>query len=294
MQDWYAEPLEEFFGKRKIKSITYGDLVEFRSAREAVKRVAPDPADRTKKIEVDRKTSTVNREMEWLRSIFLYAIRHEWLAKNPFNKGPETLIPKSEEESSSRIPSPEEEARILAVCIDHRAHLRPILIALKDTGLRKGALLSLAWRSVDLGEGLLEIPKGKVNKGRPEIIAMTARLKAELILLWQKSDKKSESKIFGGQKDFKKAYGTACRLAGVEDLHIHDWRHGYATDPMEANVEEQLALKATGHKNIETHMIYRNIDKRLAKVIAESLDALHAEREKTGSPDITDGNDFVS
>ena len=58
-------------------------------------------------------------------------------------------------------------------------------------------------------------------------------------------------------------------------------------------MEEQLALKAAGHKNIETHMIYRNIDKRLAKVIAESLDALHAEREKTGSPDVTDGNDAV-
>jgi integrase len=78
------------------------------------------------------------------------------------------------------------------------------------------------------------------------------------------------------------------------DLHAHDWRHGFATDLMEANVEEPLAMKATGHNNVETHHIYRNIDKRLAKVIADSLDKLHAEREKTGSDGVTDGTGFVS
>ena len=90
-------------------------------------------------------------------------------------------------------------------------------------------------------------------------------------------------------KDFKKAYTNACRLAGVEDLHIHDWRHGFATDLMEANVEEQLAMMATGHNNVETHHIYRNIDRRLAKMISDSLDRLHAERERAASIVVTDG-----
>jgi len=55
-------------------------------------------------------------------------------------------------------------------------------------------------------------------------------------------------------------------------------------------------MKATGHNNVETHHIYRNIDKRLAKVIADSLDRLHAEREKAGSEAeaVTDGTGFVS
>ena len=90
-------------------------------------------------------------------------------------------------------------------------------------------------------------------------------------------------------KDFKKAYTNACRLAGVEDLHIHDWRPGFATDLMEANVEEQLAMMATGHNNVETHHIYRNIDRRLAKIISDSLDRLHAERERAASIVVTDG-----
>jgi integrase len=249
--EWYSKPPEEYFGKRRIKTITYGDLKEFRAAREAV---------RHKTSEEPRKPATINREMEYLRQILLYAVRHEWLAKSPFHKGPETLIPKTDEESRNRIPSPEEEARILEWCTDlrswvarkreakgmteaqlaelvdadamerietgkgikdsdiskvaqvlgeppdvaekiargKRAHLRPILIALRDTGLRKSALLSLTWAQADLDEGFLQIPKGPRNKKRPPLIAMTDRLRDELSKLWQESDKKPTTKIFGG------------------------------------------------------------------------------------------------
>jgi hypothetical protein len=96
--NWYADPLIEHFGRQRIKTITYGDIQQFRAAREAVKREVRDPADPEKKIMVDRKPSTINRELEWLRTILLYAVRHEWLARNPFTKGPAPLIRKSEEE----------------------------------------------------------------------------------------------------------------------------------------------------------------------------------------------------
>lgn len=53
IREWYLAPLEEHFGKRKIKSITYGDLKEFRAAREAVPKKGTDEP---------RKPATINRE----------------------------------------------------------------------------------------------------------------------------------------------------------------------------------------------------------------------------------------
>jgi len=330
--EWYEKPIKEHFSKQRLKTITYGDLKEFKEKREAVRhKVTKEP----------RKPATINRELEFLREVLLYAIRHEWLAKNPFNKG-ETLIPKSEEESRHRIPSLEEEAAILEWCWNfetwirrkaeakgisghelaeaigaeamarieagkgikdadisavaltldepykaaweiargRRSHLRPILIALRDTGLRKSALLSLTWSQVDLAEGFLKIPKGPRNKKRPPLIAITDRLKEELLKLWEKSDRQPTSQIFGGIKDFKKAWGRICELAGVTDLHIHDWRHRHATDLAEGGVDERLALIALGHSNSETHAIYTNLDKRLAREIAEKLNKLHEDRER--------------
>jgi integrase len=91
--------------------------------------------------------------------------------------------------------------------------------------------------------------------------------------------KEPNEKIFGGVRDVKRAYNTACRIAGVSGLHLHDWRHGYATDMMEAGVEERLAMRAAGHTSADTHAIYTNVDERLALQIAERLNQLHRSRQ---------------
>ena len=275
---WYSDPLREYFASRRIISITYSDLKRFKAAREQVpKKGTDDP----------RAPKTINHELERLRAVFLYAVRHKWIPNNPFNEGEQALISKAEERSRYRIPSPEEEASILSYCVGLRAHLRPILISAKDTGLRKGALLSLTWSSVDIvvdDDGndtigdFLRVPEGNKYKRRPRAIGITARLKAELLLLWEKSDKQPTTSIFGGIQDPKRAYNKACELAGVKDLHFHDWRHGYATDMAEAGIEERIAMIATGHTSAETHAIYTNIDERLARMIASRLDQLHQSR----------------
>lgn len=260
---WYLDPLAEYFGQKRIRAITYGDLKRFKQSREEIKR-----ADG-----LDRKPATINRELEQLRAVLLLAVRHGWLLRNPFLGGP-PLIVKSEEERRDRVPTPFEEARMLAVCIPPREHLRPLIIATRDTGLRKSALLSLTWRDVDLEGGRLLIPRGNRYKRRPKVIAMTARLRAELERLRGEPDEP----VFGSIKDFKRSYKTACRLAGIEGLRFNDWRHGFATDLLEAGIPERLAMKAAGHANASTHAIYANLDERISRQIAEALDRLHAAR----------------
>jgi integrase len=182
-----------------------------------------------------------------------------------------------------------------------RSHLRPILIAAKDTGLRRGALLSLTWSMVGfkvedgqtvIGD-FIRIPKGPRNKKRPPAIGITARLREELSKLWQASDKNPTSQIFGGMHEIKRSYNTVCRIAGVVDLHFHDWRHGHATDMVEAGVEERLAMLASGHTNAETHAIYTNVDERIAREIARRLDDLHQKRQ-SGESAIVEANDFIN
>lgn len=152
---------------------------------------------------------------------------------------------------------------------------------------------------MDLDGGFLRIPEGNKLKNRPKVIAMTSRLKSELQRLREKWEKTAEEKrseyIFDGVKDIKRAYRTACRVAGVKGLRFHDWRHGFATDLMEAGVEERLAMRATGHTSAETHAIYTNVDERLARTIADRLDQLHERRQGRGA-DETDSasNNFIN
>ena len=274
---WYREPLETL-NERKIRSLTYADCKRFKEAREAVKRVIPNPDNSKEKIAVARKPATINRELEALRSVLLYAVRHGWLLRSPFTAGP-PLIRKSEEDIRQRIPTPEEEARLLAVCVPPRAHLRGLIIATRDTGLRRSALFALDWAMVDWTAGLLKVPKGNQYKRRPNLIGLTARLLAELRALWYARGCPESGAIFDQVKDFKRSYRTACRLAKITGLRFNDLRHGFSTDLMEADISKELAMKVSGHSNLDTHEIYRNVDPRLALRVAEALNKLHAERQ---------------
>src|SRR5262249_2036220 len=120
---------------------------------------------------------------------------------------------------------------------------------------------------------------------RPKAIGITARLKAEIELLFQQSDKKPETKVFRAIKDFKTAYRTACKLAGITGLRFNDWRHGFATDLMERGITVHLAMKLLGHTNPEVHDVYVNGDERLARQAAEALDNLHKSRQGNGFGD---------
>lgn len=276
LKSWYSDPLA-FFAGRKLRSLSYADCLHFKQVRQQVKRLVPDPANRKIKIEVERKPATINRELETLRSVLLYAVRHGWMDRNPMNAGP-VLIQKSEEDQRERLPTLDEEARLLSVCVPPREHLRGLILATRDTGLRRSALLALDWSMVDWINRLLNVPRGNRFKRRPRLIGLTDRLWEELRAMWMARSQPATGQIFTGAADFKRSYRTACRLAGVSGLRFNDLRHGFATDLMEAGVEERLAMKVAGHNNAKTHAIYTNVDERLALQVAAALNRLHQNR----------------
>lgn len=269
---WYLRPLDAFKG-RKIRSLTYADCARFRTLREQTPRTVRGYESKTL-----RKRATINRELEILRGVLLFAVRHGWLTRNPMAAGPNLII-KGEEEQRDRIPTPDEEERLLAVCVPPRAHLRGLIIAASDTGLRRSALLVLRWSMVEWERRLLAVPKGNQYKRRPKLIGLTNRLWTELRQLWEQAGRPDDGIIFAKAKDFKRSYRTACRLAGITGLQFRDFRHKFATNLMEAGVNERIAMKIIGHTNATTHQIYTNIDERLALQVADALNHLHAGRQ---------------
>ena len=267
---WYVDPVREFFGARKIRSLTYGDCKQFKAARLAIPHtVTGEP----------RTIATINRELEILRAALRYAVGHGWLKFNPFNAGP-PLIEKSKEAKRTRIPAIEEENRLIGACTGRRSHLRAIVIATLDTGLRKSALKSLTWDCVDWENRFLMIPPAiHKNKDRPPLCGISTRLHGELLAMHTARQPKPEEKIFGEAIDFKTAYASACEEAGIEGLRFNDLRHGYATKLMMAGVPQHLAMKMAGHSNPEIHGIYTNVDAQIAAQVREALDRFHAQRE---------------
>lgn len=264
----FLKPLRAYFGASLVRKITHEHLTEYRQKRFEL-------PTRTGK---QRSVSQVNRELSLMRSIFTYAKRLNIVARSPFDAG-ESLISVANEARRDRILTVEEEKKLLAQCVGMRAHLRYIVIAALDTGMRRGELLQLIWADVNFEKRVIIVRSTTTKTRRPRTIGMTARLTGELAELLELTRGKQDDFVFGGIRDCKTAFNSACRKAGIEDLHFHDLRHTATTRFIQAGAQPGIVMKTTGHTQFSTFARYVNPDHNAAREAAEFLDNFNQKGE---------------
>lgn len=260
--------LIEYFGERRLRSITHADIETFKLVRLKTPTIHG----------TERSITSVNRELELLRAIFNFAQRQDWLAKNPFQRGA-SLISKADEMHRERVLSFAEEERLLAACeVPARQHLRPILIAAMDTGMRRGELLKLKWRNVDLRARSIEIEAFNTKTARARTVAMTARLTKEIESLWLNSTRDLESLVFGITDNIKNGFASACCAADIVGLRFHDLRHTAITRMIEAGMQPAEVMRVSGHTTPAMLWRYLNANADTARRAADALDALRQSK----------------
>lgn len=259
--------LREHFGKRKLRSITYGDLTRFRLERINAPTIYNRP----------RSITTVNRELGVLRHMLNIAGREGWILKNPFMSGP-PLIQKAHERKREKIVTLEEEEQLVAACTSRRTHLKPIIICALDTGMRRGEILTLSWSDVDFNQRLINIKAYHTKTEQERTLAMTDRLYEELRVLYDDSPKQPDKLVFGIEDNVKRSFGSACKVAGIEGLRFHDLRHTFATRLIERGVPGEVVSKLLGHNNILTTTRYINPNAQTARLAVDALESMRAKK----------------
>src|SRR5262249_52902687 len=212
-----------------------------------------------------------------------------WLTRNPFEMG-ESLISLADENRRDRILTRDEETRLLAVCDGRRAHIRPLIIAAVDTGMRLGELLKLRVADVDFDANLIRVRKTTTKTWEGRTIGITTRLRGELQQLWERGTGDIDESVFGIKDNIKRAFTTARKLALIEDVHFHDLRHTATTRMIQAGMPPMEVMKITGHKQIATFLRYLNTDHQTARRAAAALDSYHAPKDE----DMETANEFVN
>lgn len=258
------KPLISHFGNRHIKTITPTDVEKFKS-----KRLNTTAQRSGEKLTI----ATVNRELALLRSIFAYARREGWLVRSPFERL-RGVISLADERRRDRVLSYDEEKRLLDACDGPRAHLRPILVCLLDTAMRRGEAIKLKWRDVSLDAKTITVTAMNSKTMKPRTIGVTARLHVELTRLWEMSPQDPDVSVFGIADTFKRAFATACKLAGVEDFRVHDCRHTCITRWVRAGLPIAEIMRLSGHSTLQAFAIYANATPEAIKRGADALDAL--------------------
>jgi integrase len=225
------------------------------------------------------------------------AVEQQVLARNPADAFRKRL-PKVERRQMVTLTA-EQAARLLESIKRNRVYW-PVLIAL-STGMRRGEILALRWKNIDLDRGVARVVESleqtkaalrfkapKTEKARAitlpsftvEELRRLKRQQAEELLALgvRQSGETLACSRYNGEPmpprslthEFAKVSG---RVKDVPRVRFHDLRHSHATQLLSAGVHPKVAQERLGHSTITTTLdLYSHVTQTMQEDAAAKLD----------------------
>lgn len=164
--------------------------------------------------------------------------------------------------------------------------VRPILAFGYWTGCRKGEIVSLQWRQVDLLERMVRLEPGTTKNGEPRIIPLAPELYEMLAVQRQVRDQLWPkcpwvfARLGKRIKNFRKAWDTACQQVGFWEGDpdtgrltklFHDCRRSGVRNLVRSGAPENVAMQISGHKTRSVFDRYNIVSERDLKLAAARL-----------------------
>jgi integrase len=209
---------------------------------------------------------TVRRELAILQHCFELAKREWGVPLPPVNPVQQITIPEAQKSRERRLEDGEGN-RLSSAATRYVWYLRPFITLAIETGMRRGELLSIRWKDVDLTGPTVRILKTK--NGHPRTIPLTPKAVEVLSSLERKDDR-----IFPVTPNaVRLAWERLRKRAGVEDLRLHDLRHEAVSRFFEYGLTVPEVALISGHRDPRmlsryTHLRPEKVAQKLAKATA--------------------------
>jgi integrase len=204
--------------------------------------------------------STLNRYMAAMSAVFTWAIEQRQTPKGWAN--PCRGLPRLEEPKGRvRFLDEAERAQLFAACkASTYPRLYALVLAAMLTGARKGELLELRWRDVDLIAGVARLGATKNGDRRslvllPQVVQALEPLQGE-----------PERYVFGSMRAHHQrpavidtAWREALERAGVSNFRFHDLRHCCASYMAQQGHPLNVIAEVLGHRNLEMTRRYAHL-----------------------------------
>lgn len=320
--------LVPYFGPRTLRLIQVTDIERFRNELSAgipdwvkqafierVLKARPGHAEARAKQRANRlriSTRSINKALTVLSMVFNYAMRNQWVTRNParYVEPARDQRPLEERPLDMDVLTPEEVAAVreAAIPATYRGgklitnNYRLLLSFAVFTGCRAGEILGAAWNHIDwisgefrvrraYREGHFQEPKTRTSYRN---IALPGFLLEEL-RVWRRACPQSPHDLIFPNLDGRpmsywnlmaRGFHPALKRAGIRRIRFHDLRHTYAS-LMISNGEDIVSVsRLMGHANasftfnVYCHMLPRKrnpIGDRLASLVFGSK--MQADRD---------------
>ena len=133
--------------------------------------------------------------------------------------------------------------------------VKPVVELALETAMRRGELLALQWKHVDLERRVAYLPMTK--NGLARSVPLSTRAAGVLSSL----PRHSSGVVFPiSPAAFQQAFVRACTTAKVVDLHFHDLRHEATSRLFELGLNTMEVASVTGHETLQMLRRYTHLN----------------------------------
>ena len=282
--------LDACFGdmyERELRSIVAFDIERFK----------------TKRRKAGIKPATVNRDLDRIRKVFSCAAEWEFLTEHPLKKVKRIKI--DNERVRYLGQGDQDEEKRLRNALDEREavrrkqresgnewckqrgregrpmwsvggftdHVMPMALIAMNTGMRRGELFGLEWRSVNLPSKLLTVEAGNAKSGKTRHLPLNHGA-LDVLKRWRKQHDGAGlvfPSLSGARFDnINKAWEGIVESAKLVDFHFHDLRHDFASKLVMAGVDLNTVRELLGHGDMKMTLRYAHLAPgKLADAVAK-------------------------
>lgn len=222
-----------------------------------VPEITSQEIDRYKEYRMGQKAAngTINRELAALRRMLTLGQRSGKVSMIPYvSKLKENNVRKGFFEHGD----------FLALRDALPDHLKGYMTFAYRSGWRKKEIINLKWTAVDLHQGIVRLEPGETKNDAGREIYLDAELVEVFTRQWEKH--KAAGRITpyvfpnqngtGRISDYRSAWHTACKKAGIGYRIPHDFRRTAVRNQIRAGVPDVVAMQVSGHKTRSVFMRY--------------------------------------
>jgi integrase len=164
-------------------------------------------------------------------------------------------------------------------------HVTPLVLLAVNSGLRRGELLQLCWRDVDLQRRILTVRGDGAKTGQTRHVPLNSEA-VRVLNSWKPAILEPHRCVFGGADSstplvaIKKAWGGVLKAAKVNGFRFHDLRHTFASKLVMAGVDLNTVRELLGHKSIAMTLRYAHLAPEHKAAAVETLVKVRSRRSK--------------
>lgn len=263
--------IKPLLGKKKVRDVSRADVKRFLQDVANGKTAVDEKTGRRGRAIVKGGKGTATRTVGLLGGIFSYAFDCGLIEINPVRG-----VKRFADKKGQRYLSQQELMSLGQALVDGEENcLNPqalaILKLLVFTGARKGEIEALRWDAVDLECGYLQLADSEtgqkaipLNAGALEILSKLSRFEGTPFVF-------PAHRGEGHYEGTPKVWRIIRRMAGLEDVRLHDLRHSFASIAVSGGASLPIIGALLGHADSATTQRYAHLHDDPLKAASEAV-----------------------